>query len=487
MHRLGQIAKALHCFIMMKQQRRHSLPPLKSPRKSRHPVDAFHHKNNNDDNLSVASGVAVAPVPPSNVATPYSGIIQKHVNNDGDEDYTSKEPVFGLSRFHWAERYFLRRGHNNGHNATPQKTAAPVDNNIEDVANHYYEVFDSSLGRLQKNLSQETKLTNGVTRFLLVLVLTIVSKFTYESIIQNSVQSVQSLLKLFPTSHKVKRYPDFVFDHPYVTSSYYISTSNIDLLEKMQQAQVEPYRDRPPDRERGIVSRLAIMRPFCEFDAGPLPTTFACWNSLVPCRAAEDDLGVEEDEEEWVLFDMSVNGMGRKLPEDEKDDWECEVDFGASSSSSNVFRGIANNLPTRCKRRKPKHKEFDDVPADRLRTTSVDLFLFYSQTFSENDEAVNAVDTIMEEFFTPGGWSRCFDNIYAVEANIPQELDLYIPTAQEELYNWVNGPNRQYEAGFRIIQSGEWGDYDGFYLMEGDSVRCPCVTLFVHVSPVCSL
>jgi len=47
-----------------------------------------------------------------------------------------------------------------------------------------------------------------------------------------------------------------------------------------------------------------------------------------------------------------------------------------------------------------------------------------------------------------------------------------IPAAQEELYNWVNGPNRQFEAAFRIIQSGEWsqGEYDGFYLMEGDSV-----------------
>ncbi len=26
-----------------------------------------------------------------------------------------------------------------------------------------------------------------------------------------------------------------------------------------------------------------------------------------------------------------------------------------------------------------------------------------------------------------------------------------------------------FPTGFRIIQSGEWGDYDGFYLMEGDS------------------
>jgi hypothetical protein len=245
----------------------------------------------------------------------------------------------------------------------------------------------------------------------------------------------------------------------------------------MNQIQVEPKKDRLPDRERGIVSRLAILRPFCEFDAEALPTTFACWNSLVPCRAAEQDLGDDDDDDdddednidEWVLFDMSTNGTGRKLSEDEQDEWECEADYGSSNSTS-FFRGIANSFFKRCKR-KPKTKDyFDDVPADGLRTTSADLFLFYSQTFSENDVAMKAVDKIMEEFFSPGGWSRCFDNIYAVEANIPQELDLYIPAAQEELYNWVNGPNRQYEAGFRIIQSGEWGDYDGFYLMEGDSV-----------------
>ena len=219
-----------------------------------------------------------------------------------------------------------------------------------------------------------------------------------------------------------------------------------------------------------------------QFDAGPLPTTFACWNSLVPCRAAEQDLGEEQEDDnvdEWVLFDMSTNGSGRKLAEDEQDDWECEADYtynnnnnSTTTSSSSFFRGIANSFFKRCKR-KPKTKDyFDNVPADGLRTTSADLFLFYSQTFSENDEAMKSVDTIMEEFFSPGGWSRCFDNIYAVEANIPKELDLYIPAAQEELYSWVNGPNRQYEAGFRIIQSGEWGDYDGFYLMEGDSVSC---------------
>lgn len=241
----------------------------------------------------------------------------------------------------------------------------------------------------------------------------------------------------------------------------------------MERLQIDPKKDRPPDIERGIVSRLAIVRPFCEFDADSLPTTFACWNSLVPCRAAEQDLGEEENGEEvvdeWVVFDMSVNGTGRKLEEEDEENWECEADYSDSANSSSWFRGFASSLFKRCK---PKTRKdyFDDVPADGLRTTSADLFLFYSQTFSENDVAIHAVDEIMNEYFSAGGWNRCFDNIYAIEANIPQELDLYIPAAQEELYNWVNGPNRQYEAAFRIIQSGEWGNYDAFYLMEGDSV-----------------
>eukprot|EP00986_Skeletonema_menzelii_P007331 scaffold2854_cov140-Skeletonema_menzelii.AAC.7 len=429
--------------------------PPKSTRRRQHPVDAFHE--NTDDNLSAAaSGAAVAPIGSSDVATPYSSIIQKHLNVEVDGyESNDEEPVFGLSSFSWAEKYFLRRGgHRNGHNVT-QRTNEKGEN-IEEVNNHYFAPADSSLQLLRKGLPppRQTKLTIGVTRFLLVLILTMVSKFTYKVIIHNNA----ALMLKFPSKDEssVQIYPEFVFDHPYVTSSYYISTSNINLLETMQQKQVGPNRDRP-DRERGIVSRLAVMRPFCD---------------LVPCRAAEDDLGVEGDEEEWVLFDMSINGMGRKLAEDEQEDWECEADYDASSNNSkSFFRGIANNFFKRCKRKPKKKDYFDDVSSDATRTTSVDLFLFYSQTFSDNKDAVNAVDAILEEFYNPGGWSRCFDNIYVVEANIPQELDLYIPTAQEELYNWVNGPNRQYEAGFRIIQSGEWGDYDGFYLMEGDSVR----------------
>jgi hypothetical protein len=477
----------------------------KAAKRRQHPVDAFHKSrtNNDYDNRSAASGGAVAPIKPAAMATPYSGIIQKHINDGDGYESSEEEPVFGLSSIMGAENYSLRRGKNtDGHNTTTQQqtTAANGEttdpshiiinrSNSEDSTNQYRFV-DSSLPLLRKKLQRHIKISTGVARFLLILMLTMASKFTYKSIIHNNTVLLR-LLKFsssFVGSSSSKKkggdgsepiYPEFVFDHPYVTSSYYISTKNTDVLEKMYQIQVEPKKDRAPDRERGIISRLAILRPFCEFDAEALPVTFACWNSLVPCRAAEQDLGDEVDDEdnidEWVLFDMSTNGTGRKLAEEEQDDWECEADFGGSSgtndsTATSFFRGIVNSFFKRCKRKPKKKDYFDDVAADGLRTTSADLFLFYSQTFSENQVAMTAVDKIMEEFFSPGGWSRCFDNIYAVEANIPKELDLYIPAAQEELYNWVNGPNRQYEAGFRIIQSGEWGDYDGFYLMEGDSV-----------------
>ena len=127
---------------------------------------------------------------------------------------------------------------------------------------------------------------------------------------------------------------------------------------------------------------------------------------------------------------------------------------------------------------------FDLVGSDAMKSANADVFLFYSQTFSENEVAIKAVDAIIDQFFEPGGWSQCFGNIYAIEANIPQELDLYIPSAQEELYSWVNGPNRQFEAAFRIIQSGEWGEYDGFYLMEGDSVPVKAHWLDVVLSEI---
>jgi hypothetical protein len=223
--------------------------------------------------------------------------------------------------------------------------------------------------------------------------------------------------------HSIKRSrkrPDFVYHHPYVSSSYYSSTSSIETLIKTEQLQVRKVGSKSIYQDREFKTNLAVVRPFCEFDAEALPSTFSVWNQLPPCRTAANDLDLDD------MLMMDTNSTEKSY--------------------------------------------FDQVGTTIMQDKVADVFLFYSQTFSENDVAMQAVDTILNQFNEPGGWSQCFRNIYAIEANIPQELDLYIPSAQEELYNWVNGPNRQFEAAFRIIQSGEWGDYDGFYLMEGDSI-----------------
>ncbi len=257
--------------------------------------------------------------------------------------------------------------------------------------------------------------------------------------------------------------PGFVYEHPYVSSSYYTSTKSINTLISTEEIQVrrnvlqqqQKKEDQPPQRE--INTRLAIVRPFCEFDAEALPTTFTCWNALPPCKAAQDDLGDEYDDYEPYMTEYQMG-----------DDGEFRPIRNKTIDSSN---GMYSDF-------------FDSVGSDAMKSATADVFLFYSQTFSENDVAIKAVDTIIDQFFEPGGWSQCFENIYAIEANIPQELDLYIPSAQEELYNWVNGPNRQFEAAFRIIQSGEWGEYDGFYLMEGDSVPIKAHWLDVVLSEI---
>eukprot|EP00986_Skeletonema_menzelii_P003296 scaffold985_cov145-Skeletonema_menzelii.AAC.11 len=256
--------------------------------------------------------------------------------------------------------------------------------------------------------------------------------------------------------------PDFVYEHPYVSSSYYTSTKSVNTLISTEKFQVKRNLQRMAAEEAGdssqreMKTRLAIVRPFCEFDAEALPTTFACWNGLTPCKAAQDAIGDDYDEDDE--FEVGPNGEF--------------IAYKNSTEGRNLYGELGD-----------RHL-FDFVGSDAMKSAKADVFLFYSQTFSENDVAIKAVDTIIDQFFEPGGWSQCFDNIYAIEANIPQELDLYIPSAQEELYNWVNGPNRQYEAAFRIIQSGEWGDYDGFYLMEGDSVPIKSHWLDVVLSEI---
>jgi len=78
--------------------------------------------------------------------------------------------------------------------------------------------------------------------------------------------------------------PDFVFEHPYISSSYYTSTKSLKSLQSIDKFQVQPKKVQlagkksagEKDFTREAKTRLAILRPFCAFDAGPLPTTFDC-------------------------------------------------------------------------------------------------------------------------------------------------------------------------------------------------------------------
>lgn len=256
----------------------------KSARRRQHPVDLFHRTKIDNDNRSAASGNAVAPISSSAMATPYSGIIQKHINDDDDGyESTNDQPVFGMSSIIGAQNHFVQRGHNNGHNTQTQtaenelgESTLPEDDSSANALKLNRAV--TSILQLRKraqNLRLRIQIPKRVPRLLLILMLTLVSKYSYKSLHKKGFH----IMKL-PSSSKAKGgddgdgegadgeekdedaeppvYPEFVFDHPYVTSSYYISTSNTKILEKMYQLQVEPKKDRLPDRERGIVSRLAM-------------------------------------------------------------------------------------------------------------------------------------------------------------------------------------------------------------------------------------
>ena len=425
--------------------------------------------------------------------TPYSSIIQKYIDDDNDNKHKQNSNISSPWRNNNGGRRIVT-----GDQPPIFGTSSLINNSTNDGHTNktggHQRQLESTTDRASSDVTQQ-RLPHGiVARLLLISCIAFLSKYLVKVTVIPRVRSLRewsasssSSFSSFSSSTKSSgNRPEFTNAHPYITSSYYSATRKISTLQQMYTQQVVPNNERLSDTERGITSRLAILRPFCEFDAEALPTTFACWNSLVPCRAAEMDLGDTDDDDddddtddvnkedegdwgEWVIFNETMtDGNGRQLFDE--DTWECDTDTPLTDIRDGSDDGTKRCRRRRQRRRLTSRENFDDVPADGLRTTSADLFLFYSQAYSDNKDAINAVDMIMEEFFSPGGWSRCFDNIYAVEANIPKELDLYIPAAQQELYNWVNGPNRQYEAGFRIIQSGEWGKYDAFYLMEGDSV-----------------
>lgn len=336
-------------------------------------------------------------------STPYTGIIQKYLNEDDGKEKSTKKATFTAVH---ADRFIP-----NSNNRKYTETIETQQTTYKNAVGTAYGVKGLFGAEAQENIRSH-KLRQTLFRILRISMIIILA-IPFKQLCKQYIHPrILFLREGGDRAHALNK-PDFIFEHPYVTSSYYTSTNATDTLLQTQKLQVDLKRDRASDRDRGIVSRLAIVRPFCFFDAEGLPSTFTCWNSLVPCRAAEQDLGdfVDEDEvDEWVLFDMSTNGTGRKLHKDEEENWECEADYNSTS----WFRGMASSLFKRCKR-KPKTKAyFDDVPADGLRTTSADLFLFYSQTFADQDgkTAINSVDEIMKEFFSPGGMSSLFLSVY---------------------------------------------------------------------------
>ncbi|KAL7463065.1 hypothetical protein ACHAXS_003443, partial [Conticribra weissflogii] len=176
------------------------------------------------------------------------------------------------------------------------------------------------------------------------------------------VPSASETVKSNKESGDYGRRPDFVYHHPYISSSYYTSTSSLKTLYATDMLQVQPKllaSTQKGSNEEDAKTRLAIVRPFCEFDAEALPLTFACWNALPPCKAAFDDIGDDGMNNE---YEFRLNGEF--------------VAYRNNTTGRNLYNSFGKN------------RYFDQVGSDAMKSATADVFLFYSQTFSENDVAI---------------------------------------------------------------------------------------------------
>uniref|UniRef100_A0A7S4SJM4 Uncharacterized protein n=1 Tax=Ditylum brightwellii TaxID=49249 RepID=A0A7S4SJM4_9STRA len=139
--------------------------------------------------------------------------------------------------------------------------------------------------------------------------------------------------------------------------------------------------------------------------------------------------------------------------------------FGVSSAASlpQTFSDWADFLPCNV--------------VDRIdeNNVEVDIFLSFSQTYEASPNTLSSINTIIDKFNAESteneiSWSKCFRNIFAIEANILDDDDLYLPNQARRNMMWVNGPNRQFSAAMRSITGGDFGKYDAMFLMEGDCV-----------------
>jgi len=103
---------------------------------------------------------------------------------------------------------------------------------------------------------------------------------------------------------------------------------------------------------------------------------------------------------------------------------------------------------------------------------NVDIFLSVSQKLDGDHQSwLDDVNSIIDTFRNRRNsnvWTLCFENLNVIEIDIDPELDIYKPAESRTNRNWVHGPNTQFIKSIAAISSGEHGDYDTVFLMEGD-------------------
>ena len=163
-----------------------------------------------------------------------------------------------------------------------------------------------------------------LNKFLIILII-IASVVTVVTRLMKNGESGSNVLLSFLSSGGQEERPAFVYEHPYISSSYYTSTKSISTLKKLDKVQVKPKKEQlagkkavgEKDFTRETKTRLAILRPFCAFDAGPLPTTFDCWQNFPPCRASAYELGDELDPS-WYDEERFFDDVGSHMQRNAK-------------------------------------------------------------------------------------------------------------------------------------------------------------------------
>jgi hypothetical protein len=102
----------------------------------------------------------------------------------------------------------------------------------------------------------------------------------------------------------------------------------------------------------------------------------------------------------------------------------------------------------------------------------VDFFLSYSQTLHDAVEVKETLDRMIASFRSEKNaspWNGCINEIYAIDAHIAPEEDVYIKEDQDTNPMWVNGPNQHFLTTLNEMRNGVHGIYDAVFLMEDDT------------------